>query len=194
MSGNPEGHRTLQVQGTRPCQTGSSERLHHSIAPITRGWQGFVIAFVCALLLVACTTLPLPADTNFRSGPRPTPLAFPAAGAAEAIPQLIVAERTAARTGDLGTLSQLWAADAQIIDGRGTPDPADDYVWSGRAAVLDRYIVAVFPNPPPPLDGMDGLAVAVEGDRATALHDEDRWRFVRRNGRWWIAELVYSSP
>jgi hypothetical protein len=127
-------------------------------------------------------------------GPRPTPLAFLSAGAAETIPQLITVERTAAHTGDLVTLSQLWAEDARVVDGRGTPDLADDYLWSGRAAVLDRYIVAVFPNPPPPLVELDGLVVNVEGDRATATLREDRWRFVYRDGRWWILELVYSSP
>ncbi|RIK38294.1 MAG: hypothetical protein DCC55_21550 [Chloroflexi bacterium] len=147
-----------------------------------------------AWLLVACATLPPPTYTNVRSGPRPTPLAFPTAGAEEAIPQLIAAERTAAHIGDLGTLGQLWAEDAQVVDGRGTPHLADDYLWSGRAAILDRYVVAVFPNPPPLLDGPDGLVVNVEGDQATAVLGGDRWRFVRRDGRWWIAELVYSSP
>jgi hypothetical protein len=107
---------------------------------------------------------------------------------------LIAAERAAAHTGDLATLSQLWAADARVVDGRGTPDPADDYVWSGRAAILDRYVVAVFPNPPPPLADLDGLVLTVDGDEATASHGGDHWRFVRRDGRWWIAELVYSSP
>jgi hypothetical protein len=107
---------------------------------------------------------------------------------------LIAAERTAAHTGDLATLGQLWAADARVVDGRGTPATADDYVWSGRAAILDRYVVAVFPNPPPLAVELDGLALAVEGDEATASHGGDRWRFVWRDGRWWIAELVYSSP
>lgn len=114
--------------------------------------------------------------------------------AEEAIPFLIAAERAAAGAGDQATLAHLWDEDAQIVDGRGTPAPDDDYVWPGRAAILDRYVLAVFPSPPPPLDGLDGLTMMVEGSEASAMHGGDRWRFIQRDGRWWISELVYSQP
>ena len=99
--------------------------------------------------------------------------AFPAAAAEEAIPRMISAEREAARTGDLVTLGQLWAEEARIIDGRGTPDPADDYLWAGRDAVLDRYVVAVFPNPPPPLEELPRFDLNLVDDRATVHHQND---------------------
>jgi hypothetical protein len=111
-----------------------------------------------------------------------------------AIPALILAERNAAASRDLNLLSQLWAEDGRIVDRRTTDDPDDDYIWPGRAAVLDRYVVAVFPNPPPPLAQLDELTIEVTANEATASHGQDRWRFVRHAGRWWIAELVYAPP
>ena len=114
--------------------------------------------------------------------------------AEEAIPFLIAAERAAAGKGDRATLAQLWAEDAQITDGRGTAHPDDDSVWPGRAAILDRYVLAVFPSPPPALDGLGGLTVTVGDDEAWAAHEGDQWRFVFRDGRWWISELVYNQP
>jgi hypothetical protein len=112
----------------------------------------------------------------------------------QAIRQLVETERAAAIAGDLPTLAQLWAPASRIVDGRGTPDPGDDYIWAGHAAVLDRYVVAVFPNPPPPLTLPPELDIQVTGAEATLRNGEDRWRFIRQAGRWWIAELVYSQP
>ncbi len=121
-------------------------------------------------------------------------LAFATAPPAKALPQLIIAERQASIGKDLGLLTQLWAEDSRIVDGRGTTATNDDYVWQGRAAVLDRYVVAVFANPPPPLEKLDDLTLQVTGDTATGRNGQDRWRFVRRDGRWWLAELRYSQP
>lgn len=142
-----------------------------------------------ALLLAGCTRTAPPAL------PTPTPAAalpaFAMLPAAEALPALVLAERTAAGARDLETLRQLWAEDAQIIDRRGTPDPADDYVWRGRAAILDRYVLAVFPAPPPPFDGPPNLAALIDGNLATAVLGNDAWKFTFHDGRWWLQELAY---
>ena len=107
------------------------------------------------------------------------------------MPQFVVAERRAANQRDLATLAALWSPDARIVDSRGTPAPEDDYVWRGRADILDRYVVAVFPAPPPLLDAPPAGAVQVEGATATAQFGHDRWTFVWQDGRWWIQELSY---
>lgn len=109
--------------------------------------------------------------------------------AAEAAPALILAERRAASSGDLAALAALWADDAQVVETRNTADTGDDYRWSGRRAVLDRYVVAVFPSPPPPLEALTAAAPSVEGDRATLVNGVDHWTFIRRDGRWWIEGL-----
>jgi hypothetical protein len=111
--------------------------------------------------------------------------------AEEAIPLLIAAERAASRTGDLGLLSQVWAEDARIIDRRGTDNPADDYIWPGRLAILDRYTLAVFPAPPPALTSPPAPTITVQGDVAQAINGVDRWQFRYQDGRWWITELRY---
>ena len=126
--------------------------------------------------------------------PTPSPAAPPAfvtLPAGEAIPQMIAAEREASRSGDLALLAQLWAEDGRIIDTHGTEDAGDDLTWPDRAAVLDRYTLAVFPAPPPALEGLPSPNITVQGDAAQALNGQDRWRFVQRDGRWWIAELSY---
>jgi hypothetical protein len=111
-----------------------------------------------------------------------------------AIRDLLLAERQGAIAGDLPALAALWAIHGRVVDSRGTVDTADDYVWPGRAAVLDRYVVAVFPNPPPPLTLPADLFIEVKGDEAIVRHGGDCWRFVQHNGRWWIAELIYNQP
>lgn len=124
----------------------------------------------------------------------PTALALPAfvtLPADEAAPQMIAAEREASRRGDLNQLAQLWAEDARIVDTRGTEDPADDFIWPNRAAILDRYTLAVFPAPPPPLDGLPSPTITVQSNKAQAINGNDHWRFVQRDERWWIAELRY---
>lgn len=125
-----------------------------------------------------------------------TPPSFISETEAESLPMWIVIEREASGTGDLALLTILWAEDARIVDGRGTPVTEDDYIWSGRAAILDRYILAVFPSPPPPLtlDELSNATLTVEDDQATLINGGDRWRFVLREGRWWLHELVYSAP
>lgn len=158
-------------------------------SPKWRQWLGCTLI----LFLTACATLPPPSQNVFRSGPQPTPLVLPSA-AEEAVQQLILLERDASRAEDLPLLAELWAEEGRIVDGRATTTPEDDRIWSGRAAVLDRYRVAVFPNPPPPLEQFTGLEIHVEDGVATATHGIDQWRFVWQADRWWIAELAYDRP
>lgn len=143
-----------------------------------------------ALWLAACTRAPAPAPIIPVPSPLPAP-AFAALPAADALPALVLAERDASRRGDLPLLAALWAEDARIVDSRGTADPGDDYVWQGRDALLDRYTIAVFPAPPPPLEGPPALDITAGGDTATATLGVDRWQFERRDGRWWLLELAY---
>ncbi|MEM7537899.1 MAG: hypothetical protein AAF639_37360 [Chloroflexota bacterium] len=116
---------------------------------------------------------------------------------------LVMAEREASNQKDLPLLSQLWTQDARIIDGRGTKTSADDYRWEGNRAILDRYLVAVFPYPPPlfstPPELIWNTQQADTGDNFEPLvilaeNGHDRWTFIYQNERWWLHELVYSSP
>jgi len=150
-----------------------------------------VLALVAAVLVLAgCTAAPVASPAAPTPAPLPAP-AFAALPAADALPALVLAERDAARRGDLPLLAALWAEDARIVDSRGTAEPGDDYVWQGRDALLDRYTIAVFPAPPPALEAPLALDIAVSGDDATATLGVDRWRFTRRDGRWWLLELAY---
>ncbi|MEZ4862372.1 MAG: hypothetical protein R3C14_13735 [Caldilineaceae bacterium] len=120
---------------------------------------------------------------------------FPAADetAAAAIRSLILAERQATIDGNLDDLTQLWIENGYVIDARGTATEADDYRWEGRAAILDRYLVAVLPHPPPPLPALqEDLQITVTDAEAVAEHGGDLWRFVRQDARWRIAALTYS--
>jgi hypothetical protein len=114
---------------------------------------------------------------------------------ADTLPTLTVAEREASITGNLPFLEILWAEDGRIVDGRGSAQASDDFIWRGRAAILDRYQLAVFPAPPPPLTFPDlaNATLTVEGESATLINGVDRWRFVFQDGRWWLQELVYNA-
>jgi hypothetical protein len=150
---------------------------------------------IAVLLLSGCGT-----PTHLPASPMPTaspPL--PAAVSevtAERLSNLVILEREASITGNLPLLATLWSEDARIVDGRGTPATSDDYVWNGRAAILDRYTLAVFPAPPPPLARSDLAAatLTVADDEATLINGGDRWHFVHQDGRWWLQGLTYSAP
>lgn len=142
-----------------------------------------------AALLTGCTRIaPPPALAPVPTAAVPAFVTLPAA---ESLPALVQAERAAASARNAAILRQLWAEDAQIVDRRGTLDPADDYVWRGRAAILDRYALAVFPAPPPPFATAPALTATLHGDAATAMLGADAWRFSFRDGRWWLQELTY---
>ncbi len=142
------------------------------------------------LALTGCArtapVLPTPAPQ-----PTPTAPAFVTADAEIALPQLVAAERDAAIRGDRPLLAQLWAPDARIVDSRGTVETADDFIWQGRAAILDRYDLAVFPSPPPAFATPPAFSPQREGDIATATLGNDRWRFQWDGQRWWLLELRY---
>lgn len=158
-------------------------------------WRGLLYGL--SLLLVGCSaTTPMPAAT-----PPPTVDATVAASTLftgyvtdeAAITALILAERQAAIAHDLALLGQLWADNAQIIDGRNSTTPDDDYRWQGRAAILDRYQVAVFPFVLPPLTDLEAsAAITVTGQQATVQHLADEWQLIKVDERWWLTELKYS--
>lgn len=162
---------------------------HYTAQSIVRIARNSKVFWVSLCLLTACT----------REAPAsllPTPLAVPTLAAAyqpadEALLALVLAERAAAQAGDLALLAELWADDATLVDRRGTDHPADDLRWVGRAAILDRYQLAVFPAPPPPFAATPTLAFQLEGQHAHATLGHDRWRFLWKDGRWWLQELVY---
>ena len=147
------------------------------------------VSLLVLLFLAGCTRAPAAIPPT--AVPTIIPPTFVSAPADAAIPQLIAAEREASRTGDLALLAQLWAPDGRIVDSRGSADPADDFVWPSRSAIMDRYVVAVFPAPPPALDGQPAPVLSVQGDTVQAVNGQDHWRFINVGGRWWIAELQY---
>lgn len=112
------------------------------------------------------------------------------------LPTLVIIEREASIEGNLPLLASLWAENGRIVDGRGSATADDDYMWVGRAAILDRYRLAVFPAPPPPLTApeLNEATLTMEDASATLINNGDRWRFVQQDGRWWLQELVYSTP
>lgn len=147
------------------------------------------VSLLVLLLLGGCTRAP--ARILPTAVPTMVPPGFVSAPADVAIPQLIAVEREASRSGDLALLAQLWAPDGRIVDTRGSADPADDFVWPDRRAILDRYVVAVFPAPPPALDAPPRPTLSAQGDKVQAINGEDHWLFINAGGRWWIAELQY---
>lgn len=162
-----------------------------SIVRIERNTKAvaFFLLFM-SITLSACTRAPAYAPPVTPASPT-TVFTIGDQPAETALPALILAERTAAREQDLATLAQLWAHDARIVDGRGTDDPAAAYVWQGRDAILDRYLLAVFPAPPPPLAESLDLVIDQHSDAATATLNNDFWRFTFAEGRWWLQELKY---
>lgn len=156
-------------------------------------WWG--LCYGISLLLAGCNTA-RPATPVPTIAPTET-VALPFTGYPtdkEAITALILAERQAAIAHQLPILEQLWADTAQIVDGRNSVTPADDYRWQGRAALLDRYEVAVFPFVLPPLLALDASTViTITGEHATVQHLTDRWQLIKVDGRWWLNELKYSD-
>lgn len=145
------------------------------------------------LALAACMSPPTPAPATLPP-PQPSPTLAATGDIATALQTLILDERAAAIAGDAATLAALWAANAVIVDGRATADPADDYTWRGQAAILDRYHLAVFPAPPPPLAPTDlaGAIIEIAGTEATVRLGGDHWRMALIDGRWQLLELRYN--
>lgn len=145
--------------------------------------------FLLVLLLAAC---------------RPTSSAAPRSQGDDetALRQLLLAEAEAVVKQDVERLAGLWAADGAVIDARHTADnQGDDATWRGRDAILDRYMVLVFPGNPQFAEPID-ISLEISGDTAkavstTRIGDEvspagDRWEFRFADGRWWIIALTYN--
>ncbi len=120
----------------------------------------------------------------------------------DALRELLDAEAAAVVAQDIDRLVDLWAADGVVVDAKHTPaDPADDARWEGIDAIRDRYVTLVFPGAASTV-AHPIVAMAIVGDTAivtttTHIGSEvapagDRWTFVRRAGRWWIASLTYN--
>jgi hypothetical protein len=158
----------------------------------------WVVLFLSLWLISGCLAGSAPTQSSSTLSAKPSLNAALAsdlaANAGVAVPALIVAERTASATADLGVLSLLWHAEARIVDGRNTADRADDYIWPDRAAILDRYELAVFPNPPPLFEALPTFDLVQDEVSAMVVNGVDEWQFVYEENRWWIAELAYQRP
>lgn len=154
-------------------------------------WTGGMLLF----LLTSCATaVPPIADTPVGQSTPSTNSIFSSQESDEsAITRLILVERQAAIDQDLALLGQLWRTDARIVDGRNSVATNDDYIWPGRAAILDRYRVAVFPFVLPPLTGLDAAAlITITGNEATVRNGTDTWQLHKAEGRWWLLRLSYQ--
>jgi len=153
------------------------------------------LGMVCLLAGCAAAVTPV-APQAAETPPAIAAPIFALQGTAQAaVTALILAERQAAIDQDLALLGQLWDADARIVDGRNSVTARDDYIWQGRAAVLDRYHVAVFPFVLPPLGALDaGASIVIVGDVATVRHGVDTWQLRKAEQRWWLTELRYQVP
>jgi ketosteroid isomerase-like protein len=166
-----------------------------------------ILLLVLILALAACAA-PQPASglgprptTSAPAAPARTPTPQPASDE-DAIRQLIASEGQGVVSQDIAGLMDLWASDAVIADAKHTPDdPNDDARWSGRDAIRERYVVLVFPGNPLSAGAVD-VTLDIQGDKATALSTTaigselapggDRWTFLKKDGRWWIAGLTYN--
>ena len=165
-------------------------------------WRCCFSAALLVILGVASCAAPNTSTLGERPTDPPRVSAPQPADDAEAVRRLIADEGAAVVRQDIAALMDLWAADAVVTDAKHTPDDAtDDATWQGRDAIRSRYVVLVFPGNPQSAGGQD-VRVDVTGDRAaatstTAIGSEvsaggDRWTFVKRDGRWWIATLTYT--
>lgn len=157
-----------------------------------------ILLLICLLLFSACrsVTPPPSAQTTERT---PTPI--PASDEA-AIRQLVQAESEGVVRQDMTLLFEIWAEDAIVTDAKHTPDTSDDdAVWNGIDAILDRYVILVFPGNPQSAGPID-VEITIDGDQATArsttkIGDEvspggDLWTFIRCGDRWCIDTLTYN--
>jgi ketosteroid isomerase-like protein len=149
------------------------------------------------LLLVACRPATPAPPTALARTRTPVP-----ANAEEAIRQILRAESEGVVHQDMALLTELWAEDATVTDAKHTPEISeDDAVWRGIDAILDRYVVLVFPGNPQFAEPAD-IEIIVDGDRATArsttqIGDEvspggDLWTFKRCGEHWCIRSLTYN--
>lgn len=158
--------------------------------------------FGLGLFLAACLagTPSTPAVTQADDA---APVAAPApVSDDQAIADVLQAESIGVLQQDMDMLASLWLDDSTITDARHTPaDLGDDAVWNGIDAIMDRYVVLVFPGNPQ-VAAPQILSMQIRGDEAdvlssTHIGDEvsfqgDRWRLRKIDGRWYIASLTYN--
>ena len=103
---------------------------------------------------------------------------------------------------DMTLLAEIWAEDATVTDAKHTPlTPDDDAVWQGKDAILDRYVVLVFPGNPQSAGPVD-IVITIDGEHAlarstTKIGNEvspggDLWTFTRCGEHWCIETLTYN--
>jgi ketosteroid isomerase-like protein len=156
------------------------------------------LLLISLILLSACRSV-APQLTNQTTERTPTPI--PANDEA-AILQLLQAESEGVVRQDMTLLAELWAEDAVVTDAKHTPAASDDdAVWNGIDAILDRYVILVFPGNPQSAGPID-IEITINGDQAiarstTKISDEispggDLWTFTRCGERWCIETLTYN--
>jgi ketosteroid isomerase-like protein len=163
----------------------------------------FAVLVVLVMVATACGAPEVPTVPSGMPSPRPRGTDTPTpASDEEAVMQLLNAEADAVVSQDIDRLMEIWDQDGVITDANHTPNnPSDDRVWSGIAAIRERYVNEVFPSAPSSATHPDA-EVNIEGDTATALTTTtigidhapggDRWTFARTNGRWLITSLTFN--
>jgi len=159
-----------------------------------------LLSLFVLILLSACR--PASDSTLRRPSPKPTTPTTQPASDEEAILSLIRAENEAVVAQDIERLATLWAEDALVRDAHHTADDeSDDAVWRGIDAVLDRYVVLVFPGNSQFAEPGD-VRISMQGDQAqaqstTQIGDEispdgDLWTLTRVDGHWRLQSLTYN--
>ena len=163
-------------------------------------WGALIIV---TLLVTACGSPEIPTVPGGIPSPRPRGTDTPTpASDEEAVFQLLNAEAEGVVSQDIDRLMEIWAEDGVVTDANHTPDnPADDRVWSGIAAIRERYVNEIFPSAPSSVAHPDA-EVAIEGNRATAVSTTtigidhapggDLWTFAKSDGRWLIVSLTFN--
>jgi ketosteroid isomerase-like protein len=162
-----------------------------------------VVLVLVIVVFTACSSPEVPPSPSGIPSPRPRGTDTPTpANDEEAAMQLLNAEAEGVVSQDIDRLMEIWHQDGVVTDANHTPDnPSDDRVWSGIAAIRERYVNEIFPSAPSAVTHPD-VEVIVEGDTATALSTTtigidhapggDRWTFAKTNGRWLITSLTFN--
>jgi ketosteroid isomerase-like protein len=158
---------------------------------------------VVALLATACGSPEIPTVPGAIPSPRPRGTDTPTpASDEEAVFQLLNAEAEGVVSQDIDRLMEIWAEDGVVTDANHTPDnSADDRVWSGIAAIRERYVNEIFPSAPSSVTHPD-VELTMEGNSAIAVSTStigidhapggDQWTLEKRDGRWVITSLTFN--
>jgi ketosteroid isomerase-like protein len=161
------------------------------------------ILVALALLVTACSAPEVPVPPSGVPTPRPRGTDTPTpASDEEAIWQLLNAEAEGVVSQDIDRLMEIWHEDGVVTDANHTPDnPSDDRVWSGIAAIRERYVNEIFPSAPSSVTHPDA-ELTIEGNTATAVSTStigidhapggDLWAFAKSDGRWLIVSLTFN--